>query len=83
MAFDSPTEPSGHHLDGLRRVDYLDSGLQQDAERLPDPRWIRLYGAFGKNSDHIHPVRAWIILNIFAASGAVSAAAFFTRGGHW
>jgi hypothetical protein len=83
VALDSPAESSRHHFDAVRGLGHLDSGVQQVPEYGADSGWIRLYGALRKNSDHIHPVRAWVILYIFSASGAVTTAALVTRGGHW
>jgi hypothetical protein len=83
VALDSPAESSRHHFDAVRRLDHLDAGVQQVSEYRSDSGWVRMYGAISKNSDRVHPVRAWIILNIFAAAGTISTAALVTRGGHW
>jgi hypothetical protein len=83
VAFDSPAEPSRHHFDGLRRVDHLDSGLQQGSERLPDPCGIRMHGPVSKNRNNFHTVRAWAILTICSSSAGVAITALATRGGHW
>jgi hypothetical protein len=43
-------------------MDHLEAGVRNDTKRLPGARGARLYGSKRPGSNHIHPLRAWLIL---------------------
>lgn len=75
-------ESTGYRSARVWNVGDLGRGTRQSTKRAADSSRIRLYDTVSPGGNHIHPLRAWIILGIASPTGATAIAAIATRG-HW
>jgi len=81
MAREGQVRLPGHDSAWLRNVDYLDPGLCEKPERVPDLGGVRLHDSIRSRSYYICLVRSWFVLIIAGATATGAAQALFR--GHW
>jgi hypothetical protein len=80
MVFGPRSELPRHSSHGVRRMDYLETGLRDHSKRVSGSHRASVHGAISKGRDHIDLVRAWAILIVISPSVGAAVAAFTPRG---
>lgn len=81
MAREGQVRLQGHDSAWFRNVDYLDSGIRKEPERLSDLGGVWQHGPVRTRGYYLCIVRSWLILIFIGATATGAAQALFR--GHW
>jgi hypothetical protein len=74
MALEHSNELQRYSPNGVRRMGYLEAGVQPEPERISGSGRSSMHDSVGQGSRHLHPVRAWLIIGFIIFNiGAVCA----------
>jgi hypothetical protein len=82
VATDTATHRPGLRPDGVRSLDYLETGVRNYSKQRPGSHRVRVHVPSGKVRSTYDIVRAWAVVGIVSGSGGAILSILSARG-HW